>query len=59
MKCIILRNEEITEEECQIVCRESGLAKNSKALPKKFKRIVGWNAICKACPYHKEGEKRK
>lgn len=52
MRCLIVRDE-ITEEECICVQAESYKDKNGKELPKKFKRIVGWNMICKSCKYHK------
>ncbi|MGO5053202.1 hypothetical protein ACTQ6A_11925 [Lachnospiraceae bacterium LCP25S3_G4] len=52
MNCLIL-NEEITEEECYHIIRESEKVKNGRELPKKVKRIIGWKLICKACPCRK------
>lgn len=51
MKCYIV-NDEIEQEECALVIMESEKAKNGKLLPKKFKRITGWNIICRECPNH-------
>lgn len=52
MKCLILSNEEITEDECTIVQEEVYKEKNGRTLPKKIKRIVGWKGICKLCSNH-------
>lgn len=57
MKCIII-NDELTQEECQCIQAESYKKKNGKELPKRFKRVVGWDIICKNCKYH-EGETKK
>jgi hypothetical protein len=54
MECLILSKEEITQEECSIICKEANKDKNGKELPKKIKRIVGWKGICKLCPYHQK-----
>lgn len=54
MKCLILSNDEITEEECSCVVAEAYKEKNSKNLPKKVKRIIGWKGICKNCKNHKK-----
>jgi hypothetical protein len=53
MRCLILSNNEIADEECQCVIKESYKVKNGKELPKKVKRIVGWKSICKSCSNHK------
>lgn len=58
MRCLIV-NEEITEEECAVIIEECYKKKNGKELPKKFKRVIGWNVICPACPYHKKPKKGK
>ena len=58
MKCLIVR-EEISQEECECVQAECYKAKNGKELPKRFKRILGWNMICKTCQYHTVGLKKK
>ena len=52
--CPILR-EDIEDEECAQVCGEAKKeGKNNQAvLPKKFKRITCWKAICRTCKYHK------
>lgn len=52
MRCLIFRNEEITEEECLCIRQESYKEKCSKDLPKKVKRIIGWQGICKSCSNH-------
>lgn len=52
MNCMIIEGE-ITDEECLLITKESYLAKNSKKLPNKCKRIIGWKGICKGCKYHK------
>lgn len=57
MRCLILQNE-ISEEECAIVTKESYLEKNTKELPKKCKRIVGWKLICKQCQNHCQNNKK-
>lgn len=56
MRCVII-NEEITDEECVCVQEECYKKRMGKELPKKFKRITGWNMICKSCKYHKELKK--
>lgn len=53
MKCLILSNNEIPDEECQCIIKESYKVKNGKELPKRVKRIVGWKSICKSCSNHK------
>lgn len=58
--CPIIR-EEIDQQECEGIRAEA--VKEGKggqaAVPKKYKRIVGWKAICKTCKYHDaEGKKR-
>ena len=58
MECLILRKEEIDEEECACITREAYLPKNTKDLPNKIKRIVGWQGICKGCKYHKPEKKK-
>ncbi len=58
VKCLVL-DELITQEECHIVTLESYKDKNGKELPKKFKRIIMWKAICKQCKYHKKPVKNK
>lgn len=52
-KCLILQNDEISEEECNCVILEAYKEKNGKELPKKVKRIIGWKGICKSCKNHK------
>ncbi len=52
MKCLILGNNDITEEECKCITVESYKDKNKKELPKKVKRIIGWKGICKSCQNH-------
>jgi hypothetical protein len=54
MECLILSKEEITQEECSLICQEANKEKNGKELPKKIKRIIGWKGICKLCPYHQK-----
>ena len=54
MECLILGKKEISEEECLQIRCEAYKDKNSKELPKKVKRIIGWKGICKTCAYHKE-----
>ncbi|MEG0805946.1 MAG: hypothetical protein RR364_04980 [Lachnospiraceae bacterium] len=56
MECLILGNEQITEEECRCIIQESYKEKNGKELQKKIKRIVGWKGICKVCKYHRIAE---
>lgn len=51
MKCIII-NDELTEEECKCIQEESYKKKNGKELPKRFKRVVGWDIICKNCKFN-------
>lgn len=58
MKCLIIQ-EEMSEEECQCVQAECYKDKNGKELPKKVKRILGWNMICKSCQYHQKPGKKK
>lgn len=53
MKCLILCNQEIDEEECDCIIKESYKEKNGRELPKKVKRIVGWKSICRSCSNHK------
>lgn len=57
MKCIMLQ-EEIDEEECLAIIEECYKKKNGKELPKKVKRVSGWNIICKACKFHKVPKKK-
>lgn len=57
MKCLIV-NDELNEEECQHVQQQCYKKKNDKDLPKRVKRIVGWNAICKSCKYHNIAKKK-
>lgn len=57
MRCLIV-NEEIEEDECLYVQEECYKKRSGKELPKKFKRIVGWNIICKNCKYHKAPKKK-
>lgn len=54
MKCLIIGNNDITEEECKCITEESYKDKNKKELPKKVKRIIGWKGICKSCQNHKK-----
>ncbi len=54
MKCLILSNAEITEEECMLIQEEVYKEKNGRELPKKIKRIIGWKGICKLCANHCE-----
>ena len=54
MKCLILSNAEITEEECMLIQEEVYKEKNGRELPKKIKRIIGWKGICKLCVNHCE-----
>ncbi len=58
--CPIIR-ENIEEEECACIRREA--VKEGKggqaAVPKKYKRIVGWKAICRACKHHAERERAR
>lgn len=58
MKCLIV-HDEITQEECQCIQAECYKEKNGKELPKKVKRILGWNMICKSCQFHEKPKKRK
>lgn len=51
VKCLII-HKEIPLEECRETCLEAYKAKPDR-LQKKFKRIVGWKAICKSCPNHR------
>ena len=51
VKCLII-HKEIPLEECRVTCLEAYKAKPDR-LQKKFKRIVGWKAICKSCPNHR------
>lgn len=51
IKCLI-HGKLITEEECELVIKESYREKNGRELPKKVKRIIGWKSICKACKNH-------
>lgn len=60
MDCPIIR-EEIDSEECSVIRAEAGReGKGGQAdVPKKYKRIVGWKAICRTCKhYPAEGKKR-
>ena len=52
VKCLILSNEQIEEEECLCIRKEAYKDKNGKELPKKVKRIIGWKGICKTCTNH-------
>lgn len=54
MRCLIFRNEEVTEDECLCIRQEAYKDKCSKDLPKKVKRIIGWQGICKSCSNHKK-----
>ncbi|MBO5197159.1 MAG: hypothetical protein J6B85_01370 [Lachnospiraceae bacterium] len=60
VQCPIIR-EEIDEAEC--ACIQSEAVKDGKggqaAVAKKYKRIVGWKAICKTCKYHNKGTGKK
>lgn len=56
MRCLII-NEDITDEACAGIQAECYKKKNGKELPKKFKRIIGWNVICKNCEFHKAQKK--
>lgn len=58
MKCYIT-GEEIIEEECNQIQQECYKKKNDKDIPKKIKRVVGWNAICKSCDNHTLNSKKK
>lgn len=51
--CPIVRKE-IDDKECEITVSESySECKDKKAaVPNKFKRIVGWRAICQQCKHH-------
>lgn len=57
LDCPIIR-ENIEEEECACIRREAGKEGKSgqAAIPKKYKRIVGWRAICRICKHYKAGE---
>lgn len=57
MKCIMLQ-EEISKEECCAIIEECYKKKNGKELPKKVKRVSGWNIICKSCKFHKVPKKK-
>ena len=57
MNCMIL-HEEIEEEECASVQAECYAKRPGKELAKKFKRVIGWNIICKNCKYHQTVKKR-
>ena len=55
MLCPIIRME-ISESECHNVAEESykgGKDKQAK-VSNKFKRIIGWKAICKQCKHHEK-----
>ena len=56
MKGLII-HDEISEEECTCIQAECYKKKNGRELPKKIKRIIGWNVICKNCEFHKERKK--
>lgn len=58
MRCLIV-NDEIEEVECSAVQAECYAKRPGKELEKKFKRVIGWNAICKTCPYHEDPTKKK
>ena len=57
LDCPIIR-ENIEEEEC--ACIRGEAVKEGKggqaAVPKKYKRIVGWKAICRTCRHNAAGE---
>ena len=57
MKCLII-HDEISEEECTCIQAECYKKKNGRELPKKIKRIIGWNVICKNCEFHKALKKQ-
>jgi len=57
MRCLIV-NDELTEEECLCIQEQCYKKKNDKDLPKRVKRVIGWNAICKSCKEHKAGKRR-
>jgi len=56
LRCLIVK-EEITDAECMMVQEECYKKRPGKELEKRFKRIVGWNMICKNCEYHKKPKK--
>jgi hypothetical protein len=55
MICPIIRKD-ITEEECLHVSSESHRdVKDKQAkISNRYKRIIGWKAICKQCKEHKK-----
>lgn len=57
MRCLIV-NEDLTEEECACIQAECYKKKNDRDIPKKVKRVIGWNAICTSCDYHKKPKKK-
>lgn len=54
----MILHEEIEEEECASVQAECYAKRPGKELAKKFKRVIGWNIICKNCKYHQTVKKR-
>ncbi|MFU0828184.1 MAG: DUF3795 domain-containing protein [Lachnoclostridium sp.] len=53
IQCPIIRDS-ISEEECACVKKEA--LKESKEKPKlhnKFRKVIGWKAICKSCKNNK------
>lgn len=59
MKCLIMRNAEIEEDECDLIVAECYKEKNSKDLPKHVKRVIGWKSICRECENHTKVEQVK
>lgn len=54
IECPILRDN-IDEEECAHVREESlKTGKEKPKLPNKFRKIIGWKAICKSCKNNKK-----
>jgi hypothetical protein len=53
IECPIIR-QEIEEEECDITRKESYKeGKDKPILHSKFRKVIGWKAICKSCKNHK------
>lgn len=53
IECPIIR-QEIEEDECVIASREAYKeGKEKPILHSKFRKVIGWKAICKSCKNHK------
>ena len=54
MECPIVR-EDIDENECLAVRKEAvKTTKEKPVLHSKYRKVVGWKAICKSCKNHKK-----